>query len=81
MSDDERVRTWARRAFQQTAPHAIGGGYVNFLTEDEAHRVAATYGSNYPRLQALKQRFDPANLFRMNVNIVPAAVPQLQASP
>jgi FAD/FMN-containing dehydrogenase len=78
--DDARVRTWARQAFEQVAPHAIGSGYVNFLTEDEGERVAASYGTNYPRLQALKQRFDPTNLFRMNLNIAPAAVPQREAS-
>ncbi|RZL89923.1 MAG: FAD-binding oxidoreductase [Variovorax sp.] len=71
--DDERVRAWARQVFQDAAPHATGSGYVNFLTEDEGERVAASYGANYPRLQALKQRFDPGNLFRMNLNIAPAA--------
>jgi FAD/FMN-containing dehydrogenase len=71
-ADDERVRAWARGVFEAAAPHATGSGYVNFLTEDEAERVAASYGTNYPRLQALKQRFDPGNLFRMNLNIAPA---------
>lgn len=75
-ADDDRVRTWARRVFEQVAPHATGSGYVNFLTEDEAERVSATYGANYPRLQELKRRFDPGNLFRMNLNIVPAHGPQ-----
>jgi len=73
--DDERVRAWARGVFEEAAPHATGSGYVNFLTEDEAERVAASYGTNYPRLQALKRRFDPDNLFRMNLNIEPAAAP------
>jgi len=71
--DDARVRAWARRTFEDAAPHATGSGYVNFLTEDEAERVGASYGANYPRLQALKQRFDPDNLFRMNLNIAPRA--------
>ena len=73
VGDDARVRTWARQAFELVAPHATGSGYVNFLTEDEVERVAASYGANYPRLQALKQRYDPGNLFRMNLNIAPAA--------
>ncbi len=80
-SDDERVRDWARRVFEEASPHATGSGYVNFLTEDEGERVAASYGANYPRLQALKRRFDPANLFRMNLNIEPAFAPRAQASP
>jgi FAD/FMN-containing dehydrogenase len=71
--DDALVRSWARQVFQNAAPHATGSGYVNFLTEDEAERVAASYGANYPRLQAAKRRFDPDNLFRMNLNIGPAA--------
>jgi hypothetical protein len=78
--DDERVRVWARRAFQDAAPHATGSGYVNFLTDDETERVAASYGTNYPRLQTVKQRFDPGNLFRMNLNIAPADAPHLEPS-
>jgi hypothetical protein len=70
--EDERVRVWAREVFQDAAPHATGGGYVNFLTEDEAERVAGSYGANYARLQAVKRQFDPGNLFRMNLNIEPA---------
>jgi FAD/FMN-containing dehydrogenase len=79
--DDATVRAWARRAFEDAAPHATGSGYVNFLTEDETERVAASYGTNYPRLQTVKQRFDPGNLFRMNLNIAPATAPQLVAAP
>ena len=76
-SDDERVRRWARQTFDDASHHATGSGYVNFLTEDEAERVAASYGQNHRRLQALKRRYDPTNLFRMNLNIAPAmAAPQ-----
>ncbi len=81
VQDDQRVRAWARQVFEEAAPHATGSGYVNFLTEDEAGRVAAAYGANYPRLQSLKQRFDPDNLLRMNLNIEPAASPRLRGVP
>lgn len=55
------------------APHICGGGYVNFMMDDEGElRLRATYGENYSRLVALKNKFDPANLFRVNQNIGPA---------
>jgi FAD/FMN-containing dehydrogenase len=73
--DDDKVRGWARRCFEAAAPHATGAGYVNFLTEDEAERVAVSYGANHARLQAAKRRYDPANLFRMNLNIAPETEP------
>lgn len=77
-ADDSAVRNWARRVFDACAPYATGGGYVNFLTEDEADRVAMSYGVNLPRLQAIKQQYDPGNLFRMNLNITPRASRALQ---
>ncbi|HEX6706836.1 MAG TPA: FAD-binding oxidoreductase [Albitalea sp.] len=73
MHDDRAMRSWARQVFEDAAPHATGSGYVNFLTEDEAQRVGASYGGNLARLQLVKRRFDPDNLFRMNLNIAPAA--------
>lgn len=51
-------------------PH--GGGYVNFMMDDEGEdRVKASYGGNYERLRAVKRNYDPANLFRVNQNIRP----------
>ena len=47
------------------------GVYVNNLTDDEAGRVREAYGPNYARLAAIKQRYDPENLFRRNHNIAP----------
>ncbi|MFG6159825.1 FAD-binding oxidoreductase [Halomonas sp. 1390] len=71
--EDDRCRDWAREVFQRLAPFATGGGYVNFLTEDEGDRVASAYGVNFARLQAVKRRVDPDNLFRVNLNIPPGA--------
>lgn len=80
-SDDERGRAWARRVFSELAPHGTGGGYVNFLSEDEDERVAAAYGANYTRLQTIKRRYDPDNLFRVNLNIVPAGTARTTSAP
>lgn len=72
--DDDKVQDWARGVFRDTAPFATGGGYVNFLTEDEDNRVDSAYAQNYARLQQIKQQFDPENLFRVNQNIAPAVL-------
>ncbi len=63
---------WARDLFRATTPFATGSMYVNFMTEDDHERVKAAYGPNYARLAAVKGRYDPTNLFRMNQNIQPA---------
>jgi FAD/FMN-containing dehydrogenase len=71
-AEDEPCIAWAREFFAKTQPFASGGAYINFLTQDEAVRVAFAYGGVYPRLAALKRKFDPTNFFRMNQNIKPA---------
>jgi FAD/FMN-containing dehydrogenase len=73
-ADDARCVGWAREFFAAMAPHAMGSVYVNFMPEDEADRVPAAFGPNYARLAAIKAKYDPKNLFRMNQNIQPAAV-------
>lgn len=72
VADDGRCIAWAREFFARSQPFASGGAYINFLTQDEGDRVAFAYGAAYARLAALKRKYDPANLFRMNQNIRPA---------
>ena len=52
-------------------PFGTGAAYLNFTPE--ANRVRDAYGdATYARLVALKDRYDPANLFRLNQNIRPS---------
>jgi hypothetical protein len=46
--------------------------YVNFLGSEDGDRIHAAYGPNQQRLAELKRRYDPANTFRRNQNVVPA---------
>ena len=49
------------------------GAYVNFLGDEGEARVRAAYpGATWDRLAAIKARYDPTNLFRLNQNIPPA---------
>jgi FAD/FMN-containing dehydrogenase len=73
-SDDAACIGWARDFFKASAPYATGGVYVNFMTQDEAARVADAYGPNLARLKQVKKAFDPQNVFRLNQNIAPEAV-------
>jgi FAD/FMN-containing dehydrogenase len=72
---DEPNITWVRDTWERIKPFAAGGLYVNEIgVDDGGDRVRQAYGSNYERLAAIKAEYDPANLFRLNANIEPAAV-------
>jgi FAD/FMN-containing dehydrogenase len=62
---------WTRDYWTAVEPFATGEVYVNHLDAEEATRIRAAYGGNYSRLVALKNKYDPTNLFRMNQNIRP----------
>jgi len=64
---------WVREVAAVTERFSTGGVYVNFLGEDGEERVRAAYGSHYQRLVALKRKYDPTNVFRLNQNIKPTA--------
>ncbi len=71
-AEDAAVMAWARDLYGKLRPFAEGGVYVNMLAEDEGDRLSQAYGTNFERLAALKKKWDPHNLFRMNHNIPPA---------
>jgi len=67
------LKRWGREYWQAVQKHNPGPGYLNFMMDDEGgDRVQTLYGANYKKLQEVKKAYDPANLFRVNQNIVPA---------
>ena len=68
----ESNRAWVRSAWDALKPYSTGGNYINFQTDDETDdRTLASYRDNYGRLAAIKSKYDPSNLFRVNRNIRP----------
>ena len=71
---DEQYIEWARDTAAAIEPWSFsGGGYVNYMQADEPiERVRAAFGDEaFARLQALKRRYDPANVLRRNQNVPP----------
>ena len=70
--NDEAI-AWGREFWDAMGKHSTGGLYLNFpgLGEEKEALVRAGYGANYERLAELKTKYDPNNLFRMNLNIPP----------
>jgi len=62
--DEQRHRQWARDTRHSLDATALPGGYPNFLTADDADRVAKSYGPNTERLIRAKQHYDPDHVFR-----------------
>jgi len=69
--DDEAHIRWARELWAAMRPFSTGGVYANNLGDEGADRIQSAYGQNYPRLVALKNKYDPTNFFRLNQNIRP----------
>jgi FAD/FMN-containing dehydrogenase len=71
-ANNEKTIAWTKSYYDALHPYSAGGAYVNFLMDDEGEdRVKKTYGENYERLVAIKNKYDPGNLFRVNQNIKP----------
>ena len=74
-ADDEARIVWVKGLSDAVRPHAMAGQYINFLGQEDADahgKALAVYGpAKVDRLTALKRRYDPANLFRINHNIRP----------
>jgi len=74
-AEDHRNIEWARRVWQAMQPFSSGGLYANYMEEggEGAARIRQAFGpGKYERLVAIKRKYDPDNLFRMNQNIAPS---------
>jgi FAD/FMN-containing dehydrogenase len=70
--DDAHI-DWVRRASAAMKPFATGGVYLNFTGEEAIGRVQTGFDADvWERLVALKDKYDPTNMFRFNQNIPPS---------
>ena len=80
-AEDARHIAWARQFSEAFAPFATGGVYLNFEQDEGTDHVRRGFDADtYARLVALKDTWDPGNVFRLNQNIVPSR-PPVPASP
>jgi FAD/FMN-containing dehydrogenase len=72
-ADAERNVQWARSLSDSVRAYTTGRVYVNYIGAGEApDRVRAAFGPDkFAKLSAIKRKYDPTNLFRLNQNIPP----------
>ncbi len=71
-ADTDSNIAWTRETYNILEQFMHNVSYVNYLGDDETiDRIKSAYGVNFDRLQKLKTRYDPDNVFHLNHNIVP----------
>ena len=73
MGPDDVHVAWARNVAAMLGPYTRPGVYLNYTSDDDQERVRSTFQQHHDRLVAVKDRYDPTNLFRLNPNIEPSA--------
>ena len=72
--ETEKNVFWVRETYDRLKVESTSGAYGNYLAEDElSSRIGEAFGENLPRLRALKDKYDPSNVFHLNQNIQPTA--------
>jgi FAD/FMN-containing dehydrogenase len=67
----KQIKEWAIAYWEALHPYSAGGAYVNMMMDEGQERIRAAYRDNYDRLVAIKNIYDPTNLFHINQNIKP----------
>jgi FAD/FMN-containing dehydrogenase len=70
--DDETNIAWTRELADAMKPYSSGGVYITYTSDDGDDRVRDAYRDHYDRLVAIKDRYDPGNLFHLGQNIRPS---------
>ena len=70
-AESERNIDWTRHCWETMQPFLVESSYGNYVSDEGDPVARAAYGPNYERLLALKNKYDPTNLFRMNHNVQP----------
>ena len=70
--NDAAYQRWVREGWERLRVHGNGRQYPTFLTDEGASGVRAAYQDGWTRLVALKNRYDPTNVFKLNANIPPS---------
>jgi FAD/FMN-containing dehydrogenase len=68
---DDELSAWGRRVREVFAPWTTGGTYLNFIGDEGQDRVRAAFGRSYERMLAVKEAWDPENVFSGNQNLPP----------
>jgi FAD/FMN-containing dehydrogenase len=73
-SDDHANIEWGKQTYKTLRPFGSAHRYGNYLDADDAgdETLSAVYGPNVRRLREIKAKYDPQNVFRLNINITPA---------
>lgn len=76
LSQEEQLKRSVADLLDGMKPWQGDRRFVNNLAPDEAADAMAIYGpERYERLASIKKTYDPANMFRLNHNVLPAAIP------
>jgi len=72
-AESERHTAWTRQIWGLIEPLVSGSAYINHIAgDDRPEKIRSSYGDNYEKLVALKNKYDPTNFFRLNPNIQPS---------